>query len=64
MVKITLYMNSKIKNPQMKHCLYLKYGIIYRPEMGKLQVRKKHLKNEKELKVTFQNKPLLNILQY
>ena len=57
-------MNSKIKNPQMKHCLYLKYGIIYRPEMGKLQVRKKHLKNEKELKVIFQNKPLLNILQY
>ena len=32
--------------------------------MYNLQVRKKHPKNEQELKLTFQKMPLLNNLQY
>ena len=37
---------------------------IYRPDLYNLQIRKKHLKKDQELKLTFQNMPLLNNLQY
>ena len=48
----------------MEYCPYPKYDMIYRPDMYNLQVRKKHPKNEQELKLTFQKMPLLNNLQY
>ena len=47
-------MSANTKNPQMEHCLYPKYDMIYRPDMHNLQVRKKHFQNEQELKFTFQ----------
>ena len=30
-----------LKNPWMEHCLCPEYGIVYRPDMYNLQVRKK-----------------------
>ena len=38
-------MNANNKNSQMKHFPCPKYGMIYRPNMYNLQVRKKHPKN-------------------
>ena len=53
-------MNVNTKNPQMEHCPCPNSGMVYRPDMYNLQVRKKHLKNEQDLKFTFQVMPLLN----
>ena len=64
MVRLALFMNINTKNPQLEPCPYPNYGMIYRPDMYNLQVRKKHLKNEQELKFTFQIMPLLNKHQY
>ena len=47
----------------MEHCPRPKYGMIYRPDMHNLQIRKKHLKNKQELKFIFQIMPLLNNYQ-
>ena len=33
-----------IKNPQIKHCPYSKYEMIYRPDLYNLQTREKQLK--------------------
>ena len=57
-------MNANTKNAQMEHCACPKYGIIYKPHLHNLKARKKHLKNDQELKFTFQNMSLLNNLQY
>ena len=48
----------------MEYCPCPKYGMIYRPDMYNLQVRKKHLKNEQELKFNFQIMSLSNNHQY
>ena len=60
MVRLALFMNVNTKNPQMEHCPCPNYGMVYRPDMYNLQVRKKHLKNEQDLKFTFQVMPPLN----
>ena len=60
MARLAPIMNVNTKNPQMEHCPCPKYDMIYRPDMYNLQVRKKHLKNEQELKFTFQIISLLN----
>ena len=57
-------MNVNTKNPKTEHYPRPKYGMIYRPDMYNLKVRKNHLKNEQELKFTFQIMPLLNNHQY
>ena len=57
-------MNGNTKNPKMEHFLCPKYGMTYRRDMYDLQVRKKFLKNEQELKFTFQIMSLLNNHQY
>ena len=44
----------------MEYCPYPKYGMIYMPDMYKLQVRKIYLKNKQKLKLNFQNTSLLN----
>ena len=44
-------MNSNTKNPQMEHCPCPKYGMIYRPNLYSIRVRKKHLKNVQEFNV-------------
>ena len=64
MVKRKIFMNVNTKNPQMGHCPCLKYGMIYGLNMYNLQVRKKHLKNEQELKFTIQIRPLLSKHQF
>ena len=64
MDKLAFFMNVNTKNPQMDYFLCPIYWLIYRPGMYKLQVGKKHLKNERRLNFTFQNKPLLNNLQH
>ena len=64
MVRLALFMNVNTENPQMEHCPCPNYSMIHRPGMYNLQVRKKHLKNEQELKFTFQIMPLLNNHQY
>ena len=64
MDKLAFFINVNTKNPQMDYFLCPIYWFIYRPGMYKLQVRKKHLKNEQRLNFTFQNKPLLNNLQH
>ena len=64
MDKLALFMNVNTKNPQMGYFLCPIHCLIYRPGMYKLQVRKKHLKNEQKLNFTFQNKPLLSNLQH
>ena len=63
-VRLALFMNANTKNSQMKHFPYPKYCIIHRSDIYNLQIRKKHLKNEQELKFTFQNMLLLSNLQY
>ena len=55
MVRIAPFMNANTKNSQMRHCPCPKYGMIYRPNINDLRFRKKHLKNDQELKFTFQN---------
>ena len=57
-------MNANTKNPQIENYPCPKYGMIYRSDMDNFKVRKKHLKNEQELKSTFQITPLLNNHQY
>ena len=57
-------MNANTKNPQMENCPCPNYGIIYKPDMYNLQVRKKHLKRKQELKFTFQIMPPSNNHQY
>ena len=59
-VRLALFMNVETRNP----CQCPKYGMIYMSDMYRLQIRKKHLKNEQELKFTFQIIPLLNNHQY
>ena len=46
-------MNANSENSQIKHCPYLKYLVIYRPDLCNLLARKKHLKNDQELNVIF-----------
>ena len=52
-IRLALFMNVNTKNPQMEHCPCPKYGMICSPDIYKLQIRNKHLKNEQELKFTF-----------
>ena len=47
----------------MEHCPFPNYGMICKTDLYNLQVRKKHLKNDRELKFTFQNMALLNNFQ-
>ena len=60
--RIALFMNANTKNPHLEHCPCPKYGIIYKPGLYNLKARKKHLKNDQELKFILQNVPLLNNL--
>ena len=63
-VRLALFMSANTKNSQMKHFPYPKSCIIHGSDIYNLQIRKKHLKNEQELKFTFQNMPLLSNFQY
>ena len=65
-VRLALFMSANTKNSQMKHFPYPKSCIIHRSDIYNLQIRKKHLKNEKNSleKLTFQNMPLPNNFQY
>ena len=49
------------ENPQVEHLSCTKYVMIYSPDLYNPQIRKKHPKNDQELKFTFQNIPLLTI---
>ena len=53
-------MNVNSRNSKMEQRPYLKSGMEYRTDMYNLQVRKKLLKKNQELKFTFQNMPLSN----
>ena len=44
MVKFTLFTNANTKNLLMKHWPFLKYVMIYRPNLDDLQTRKRQLK--------------------
>ena len=57
-------MNANTKNLKMDHCPCPGYGMIYKPDLHILQVRKKHLKIDQEIKFTFENRRLLNNLKY
>ena len=48
--------------PEIGHCPCPKYGVTYWPDLYNFQIKKKHLKNDLDLKFTFQNMLLLNNL--
>ena len=67
MARLALFMNVSTKNPEMEHCPCPNYGMIYRPDMYNLQVRKKHLKNEQALskrKIHLSDNATINNHQY
>ena len=61
-VRLALFMHLNTKHLQMEHGLCPKYSTIYKLDMYNLEVRKKHLKNKQELKLTVQNMPSLSNL--
>ena len=61
MVRLVLFMSVIAENPQVEHLSCTKYVMIYSPDLYNSQIRKKHPKNDQELKFTFQNIPLLTI---
>ena len=56
-------MHLNTKDLQMEHGLCPKYSTIYKLDMYNLEVRKKHLKNKQELKLTVQNMPSITNAQ-
>ena len=50
---LAVSMNTNTKNSQIKHCPCPKYVAIKRRNLHNLQTRKKHLKNDQELKFIF-----------